>query len=618
MSRILVTGVAGFVGANLLRGLLRRGHEVCGIDNLSFGRESNIRDCLSDRRFRFDRADIRDPAAVLHAAGGAEVIVHLAAHKIPRYGDAYDTLVVNAEGTRSVLEAARAVKARVIAASSSDVYGKSDNLPFAEDGPLVIGPPAVRRWGYAISKMYVEQLLFAYHQRFGLEFLLLRLFGGYGPFQHPTWWGGPQAVFIRCALGGTPMPVHGDGSQRRCLTYVDDYTEALVRCIENPAVKNEVLNLGCDQPTTILDLAHLCWSLVRDDPPLVRFIPYSAFGRYEDVSERVPDLTLLKKRIDFAPMIPLAEGLRRTIEWERTRTLETTAARQPAPVLQAARAQPLRLRFLAPMLNEARNLPGLLREIAASAESVAADYDVLLVNDGCTDDTTQVLERLARSYPVTQLVHPTHRGVGHAFNSGFEDLLDRLEDDDIVVTLEADCTSDLSIVPDMLRRLNEGNDLALASCYLPGGGIATTDPFRIAISRIANRAARLVFGLNDIHTLSSFFRMVRGSAIRALARSYGRPLLKTPGFECMLEMLAMSRGIGLKVVEVPMILDHARRQGRSKMSIPRATAGYLILFARRILTVRFQGAHHDEAESPLRRNSRAVTPEVRSSLTTSK
>ena len=122
MSRVLVTGVAGFVGANLLRGLLSRGHEVVGIDNLSFGRESNIRDCFSDRRFRFQRADIRDAAAVQRAAGGADVIVHLAAHKIPRYGDAYDTLVVNAEGTRNVLVAAQIAHARVIAASSSDVY----------------------------------------------------------------------------------------------------------------------------------------------------------------------------------------------------------------------------------------------------------------------------------------------------------------------------------------------------------------------------------------------------------------------------------------------------------------------------------------------------------------
>ena len=589
MSRIMVTGVAGFIGSNLLRELLSRGHQVVGIDNLSFGRQENIRECLADPRFRFIRGDIRDLAAVRRAAGGAEVIVHLAAHKIPRYSDAYDTLVVNTEGTRNVLEAARLDRARIIAASTSDVYGKSDALPFVEDGPLVMGPPNVRRWAYAISKIYVEQLLFAYQQRFGLDFLAIRLFGGYGPYQNQTWWGGPQSVFIRCALTGMPMPIHGDGSQTRCLTYVDDYIEALVHCIENPTVKNEVLNLGGDQPTTILELAHLCWRLVRDDPPQVRLIPYRAFGNYEDVSQRKPDLDRLRDRIGFAPRVPLEEGLRRTIAWQRSLAPQppsrALAPRPPSPALAPRTA---RLHFLAPMLNEVANLPNLMREIAAAAEQLGADYDVILINDGSTDDSPQAIERLAEIFPVSQITHATRRGVGAAFNSGFEHLLDRLDDDDIVVTLEADCTSDLSILPDMVVRLAEGNDLVLASCYLTGGGVATTDPLRIFVSHCANAAARLIFDLREIHTLSSFFRIYRASALRALARAHGRPLLRSSGFECMLELLAMARAAGLQVAEVPMVLDHSRRQGRSKMNIPRTTAGYLALFARRFVTARFR------------------------------
>jgi UDP-glucose 4-epimerase len=580
MSRILVTGVAGFIGANLLRELLRRGHDVVGIDNLSFGRMENIRECLSDRRFRFIRGDIRDPAAVRRTAAGTDVIVHLAAHKIPRYSDAYDTLVINTEGTRQVLEAARLERARIIAASTSDVYGKSDALPFVEDGPLVMGPPNVRRWAYAVSKIYVEQLLFAYQQRFGLDFLAIRLFGGYGPFQNQTWWGGPQSVFIRCALTGTPMPIHGDGSQTRCLTYVDDYIQALLHCIEDPSIKNEILNLGGDQPTTILELAHLCWRLVRDDPPQVRLIPYSTFGNYEDVSQRLPDLARLRDRIGFAPRIPLEEGLRRTIAWQRS-----LAPRAPS---RALAPRTFRLHFVAPMLNEAPNLPNLMREIAGVAEQIGADYDVTLINDGSTDDSNQVVERLAETFPVSSITHASHRGVGAAFNSGFEHLLDRLDDEDIVVTLEADCTSDLSILPDMVVRLAEGNDLVLASCYLAGGGVATTDPLRIFISHCANACARWIFNLREIQTLSSFFRIYRASALRALARVHGRPLLRSAGFECMLELLAMARAAELTVAEVPMVLDHSRRQGRSKMNIPRTTAGYLSLFTRRFVSARFR------------------------------
>jgi UDP-glucose 4-epimerase len=604
MSNIMITGVAGFIGANLLRRLLAGGHRVVGIDNLSFGRKENLRECLTDHRFRFIRGDVRDLNAVRRAATEAEVIVHLAAYKIPRYSDAYDTLVINTEGTRKVLEAARLQQARIIVASTSDVYGKSDAVPFVEDGPLVIGPPNVRRWAYGISKIYVEQLLFAYHQRFGLDFLAVRLFGGYGPYQHQTWWGGPQSVFIRCALAGTPMPIHGDGSQTRCLTYVDDYTEALARCIEDAAVKNEVLNLGSDQPTTILDLAHLCWRLVRDDAPQVRLIPYRTFGNYEDVPHRIPDLARLRERIGFTPRISLEEGLRRTIAWQRSLAPRPQArASALAPTARPLAPQAIRLHFVAPLLNEAPNLPNLMRGIAAGAEQLGADYEVILVNDGSTDDSPQVIERLAETFPVSQITHPTRLGVGRAFNSAFEHLLDRMTDEDIVITLEADCTSDLSILPDMYVRLAEGNDLVLASCYLPGGEVATTDPLRIFVSHCANTAARLIFNLRELHTLSSFFRMYRASALRALAAAYGRPLLHCSGFECMLELLAMSRGIGLEVAEVPMVLDHSRRQGRSKMNISRTTAGYLSLFARRFVTGRFRdqrlrAAHVVETSGP--------------------
>ena len=119
----------------------------------------------------------------------------------------------------------------------------------------MLGPPDVRRWSYAITKAWDEQLAFAYQERFGVPFLIFRLFGGYGPHQNLTWWGGPQSVFIRCALSGQPMPVHGDGQQRRCLTYIDDFIDAFVTGIEDPELGGEILNLGSTRSTTMLELA---------------------------------------------------------------------------------------------------------------------------------------------------------------------------------------------------------------------------------------------------------------------------------------------------------------------------------------------------------------------------
>src|SRR5262249_44029384 len=155
----------------------------------------------------------RDEATVSGACVDCDSIVHLAAYKIPRYVDAYDTLMINAVGSEVVARVAAQKGAKLVAASTSDVYGKNPRVPFSEHDDSVIGSPDVKRWAYAISKMFEEQLLFACHERFGIDVILIRFFGGYGPHQNLTWWGGPQSVFIGNALDGLPLPIHGDGSQ---------------------------------------------------------------------------------------------------------------------------------------------------------------------------------------------------------------------------------------------------------------------------------------------------------------------------------------------------------------------------------------------------------------------
>jgi UDP-glucose 4-epimerase len=320
MTRVLITGVAGFIGSNVAKALLERGWEVVGLDNMSQGDKLNIADFLAHPRFAMHYGDIRDEAALRAAAQGCRKFLHLAAFKIPRYTDALDTLLINSAGSENVLKAAIEQNAKVVAASTSDVYGKNPRVPFSEDSDLVMGNPDVRRWAYAISKMFEEQMLFAYQQRYGTPFVALRFFGGYGPNQNLTWWGGPQSVFINKALDDEEIEVHGDGRQTRSFTYVSDHVDGIVRSLDMDAADNKVLNLGNTFEISILDLAKLIWRLVRGDtPPKVKLIPYETFGKYEDVMRRIPDITRARTLLGFEPRVDLEEGLRRTIEWQVSR-----------------------------------------------------------------------------------------------------------------------------------------------------------------------------------------------------------------------------------------------------------------------------------------------------------
>lgn len=322
--KILITGVAGFIGSNLANGLLKRGHEVIGLDNLSQGYLLNLNEFKDDKRFQFVEGDIRNEEAVSQAMKDCEVVVHLAAYKIPRYSDALDTLLINSQGTDTVFKVAARHKVKVVAASTSDVYGKNLQVPFKESSDLVVGQPSVKRWSYAISKMFEEQLLFAYHERFGIDVVCLRFFGGYGPNQNLSWWGGPQSVFIDCALDDKPIPLHGDGMQTRSFTYVTDHVSGIIAAIELDTANNMVFNIGNTHEITIKNLAERIWQIIRgNETAKFEYIPYNTFGKYEDVVRRVPDITLARSVLGFEPKIDLQTGLRWTIEWqiERRRTL---------------------------------------------------------------------------------------------------------------------------------------------------------------------------------------------------------------------------------------------------------------------------------------------------------
>jgi len=317
---VLITGVAGFIGSNLAELLLTRGYSVLGVDNLSQGHTRNIAPFLLNPKFKFVQADVRDERALLELADGSDVIVHLAAFKIPRYGGSIDTLLINAHGTENVLKAAVQNKCRVLFASTSDVYGKNPDLPFSELSDHYLGATNVKRWAYASSKLFDEHLAFAYVQEFKLDVVGIRFFGGYGPRQHLTWWGGPQSVFIDAALRNQPLEIHGDGKQTRSFTYIDDTVDGIIRIIERPEANGHIFNLGSTSEISIHDLAVMIWKMIRQDEPKLKFVSYRTFGKYDDVRRRIPDLSKAKELLAYVPKVELAEGLRKTITWQRSVT----------------------------------------------------------------------------------------------------------------------------------------------------------------------------------------------------------------------------------------------------------------------------------------------------------
>ncbi len=317
--KIFITGVAGFIGSNLAIGLLKLGHEVIGIDNLSYGFERNILNIRNHKNFKFIHGDIVNYSVLREIR--ADVIVHLASQKIPRYTNALRTLDENNLMLRNIVQKAIQDQSKLVFASTSDVYGKNPNLPFTEESDLVLGPSNVKRWAYALSKIYGEQYIIANHDEFNLQYVITRFFGSYGTNQNLTWWGGPQSVFITKAIKKEPIEIHGDGKQTRTFTYVGDTVNALIKCILNVKANNEIFNVGSniDDEITIVDLARLIWGLINgnEDKALLKFIPYSTFGKYEDVQRRVPDISKIKTLIGFIPNYRLEDGLKTTIDWQR-------------------------------------------------------------------------------------------------------------------------------------------------------------------------------------------------------------------------------------------------------------------------------------------------------------
>jgi UDP-glucose 4-epimerase len=329
MKTVGVTGAAGYIGSHLCDRLLREGMSVIGVDDLSRGTLENLGPALQSPRMRLEQFDCTRRRELRRAFEGCDAIVHLAAQKIPRYGGTLKTLQANVAGVNAAAHAALSLGAHLVVASTSDVYGNG-TPPFAEDGNLVLGPPTTRRWAYAVSKLYDEHVCLALAEERGLEVTILRFFGSYGPRNHPSWWGGPQAAFAEILLDGGVMEIHGDGTQIRTFTYIDDTVEGIYRSIVTPEARGEIINVGGEHPTRIIDLAEAVQRALDIPRPLrAKIVPYASLpGNYQDVLKRIPDTTKAKRVLGFTAQVGLDEGLAATMAWH-------VARREQAEALQA-------------------------------------------------------------------------------------------------------------------------------------------------------------------------------------------------------------------------------------------------------------------------------------------
>jgi UDP-glucose 4-epimerase len=314
--RVLITGGAGFVGSHLAEALLSRGDEVYALDNLSTGSIDNIAHLKSHPRFHYTIDSVMNEPVLAELVDRSEVVVHLAAAvgvKLIVEAPVH-TIETNVHGTEVVLKLANKKKKLVLIASTSEVYGKSTDVPFHEDADLVLGPSHKHRWAYACSKLLDEFLALAYWKERKLPVIIVRLFNTVGPRQTGQY-GMVVPNFVRQALAGQPITVFGDGRQSRSFTYVGDVVQAVVALMDEPRAVGQVFNIGNGQEITIGDLAEKIRALAGSRSEIVR-IPYDQAyeAGFEDMPRRVPDISKIKALVGYAPTVELDEILTRVIE----------------------------------------------------------------------------------------------------------------------------------------------------------------------------------------------------------------------------------------------------------------------------------------------------------------
>jgi UDP-glucose 4-epimerase len=312
--RVLITGGAGFIGSHLSDAYLGRGDEVFIIDDLSTGSFENIRHLKDHPRFHYTIESVHNQPVTAELVDQCDVIFHLAAAVGVKLivESPVRTIETNVRGTETVLALANKKKKKVLVASTSEVYGLSTQVPFREDGNLVMGATTKGRWSYACSKAIDEFLALAYWREKKLPTIVVRLFNTVGPRQTGQY-GMVIPTFVKQALANRPITVYGDGTQSRCFCYVGDVVGGLMKLMDHEQSVGQVFNIGSNQEISINDLAHKVKELTNSTSEIV-LVPYDeAYEEgFEDMPRRVPDISKSSQHIGFKPTVDL-EGILKSV-----------------------------------------------------------------------------------------------------------------------------------------------------------------------------------------------------------------------------------------------------------------------------------------------------------------
>jgi UDP-glucose 4-epimerase len=310
--KVLITGGAGFIGSHLAEHLLKNGKNVFVIDDLSTGRLENIAHLKSNPHFSYKVDTILNEKVMDGLIKEADTIYHLAAAVGVKYviDNPLKSIETNVQGTEIVLNLASKYRKAVLIASTSEVYGKNNKVPFKEEDDSIIGYTRLYRWSYACTKKLDEFLGFAYYQEKKIPVVIVRLFNTCGPRQTGEY-GMVVPTFVKQAILNQPITVYGSGKQRRCFSYVSDVVNGIVELMNNPKCFGEVFNIGNDEEISVEDLAYKIKKLTNSKSP-IHYIPYKdAYGEgFEDMQRRIPDLSKIKKFIGYSPKISLEEMLK--------------------------------------------------------------------------------------------------------------------------------------------------------------------------------------------------------------------------------------------------------------------------------------------------------------------
>jgi len=317
--RYLITGGAGFLGSHLGEELLRQGHEVTVIDDLSTGSIRNIQHLKTYDRFHYHVESCSNVPLLAELVDACDRIVHLAAAVGVKLivESPVRTIETNVKLTEIVLMLAAKKRRQVLVASTSEVYGKSIEVPFREDGDLVMGATTKGRWSYACSKAIDEFLTIAYWKEKKLPTTVVRLFNTVGPRQTGQY-GMVIPTFVRQALANEPITVYGDGKQSRCFTHVSDVVRGLIGLLESDRARGQVFNIGNNEEISIMDLAKQVREICKSRSDIV-LVPYEkAYEQgFEDMPRRVPDISKIHEHIGWRPTIGLPQILADVVEHER-------------------------------------------------------------------------------------------------------------------------------------------------------------------------------------------------------------------------------------------------------------------------------------------------------------